>query len=282
MILPGQGVMTQMTGTGLGPGGIDTTTPNVARIYDYLLGGKDNFAVDRAAAEQLVAAIPDVAAIARDSRAFLDRAVRYLAAGAGVRQFVDLGSGLPTRSNVHEVAQRGAPDARVVYVDNDPVVASHGQALLAFRDRVIMVHADLRKPASIMHHPDVLGLLDLTQPVALLCTSSLHFVPDEAGPHQIIAEYRDFLASGSYLAITHANAVAAEEDPNGDVGSATSVYSRASAQLHARSLPEIRRFFDGFDLIDPGLVWMPGWRSDPGTAPAGRMRSLRAGVGRKP
>jgi hypothetical protein len=170
----------------------------------------------------------------------------------------------------------------VVYVDNDPVVASHGEALLAFRDRVIMVQADLRKPASIMHHPDVLGLLDLAQPVALLCTSSLHFVPDEAGPHQIIAEYRDYLASGSYLAITHANVVAAEEDPNGDVSSATSVYSRASAQLHARSLPEIRRFFDGFDLIDPGLVWMPEWRPDPGTAPFGRVRSLRAGVGRKP
>jgi S-adenosyl methyltransferase len=116
--------------------------------------------------------------------------VRYIAAGAGVRQFVDLGSGLPTRSNVHEV-------------------------LLAFRDRVIMVQADLRKPASIMHHPDVLGLLDLAQPVALLCTSALHFVPDEAAPHQIIAEYRDYLASGSYLAITHANVVAAEEDPNG-------------------------------------------------------------------
>jgi hypothetical protein len=157
----------------------------------------------------------------------------------------------------------------VAYVDNDPVVALHGQALLASRDRVIMVHADLRKPASIMQHPDVLGLLDLAQPVALLCTSSLHFVPDEAGPHQIIAEYRDYLASGSYLAITHANVVAAEEDPNGDVGSATSVYSQASAQLHARSLPEIRRFFDGFDLIDPGSCGC--WNG--GTIPARRHRS---------
>ncbi len=149
-----------MTERDLAAGGIDTTTPNVARIYDYLLGGKDNFAADREAAGQLVAAIPDVAAIARDNRSFLGRVVRYLTGQAGVRQFLDLGGGLPTQANVHELAQGVAPDVRVVYVDNDPVVASHGRALLFTRDRVAMVLADLRDPASVWQHPEVAGLLD--------------------------------------------------------------------------------------------------------------------------
>ena len=154
------------------PDGIDTTWPNVARIYDYLLGGKDNFAADREAAKRLIEAIPDVAAIARDNRSFLGRVVRCLAIESGIRQFLDLGSGLPTQANVHELAQGVAPDARVLYVDNDLVVASHGRALLASGDQVGMVFGDLRDPASILQHPDVLGLLDLAQPVAVLCTST--------------------------------------------------------------------------------------------------------------
>jgi S-adenosyl methyltransferase len=145
------------------PGGVDTATPNVARIYDYLLGGKDNFAADREAGRQLIAAIPDVAEIARDNRSFVGRVVRYLVIEAGIRQFLDLGSGLPTQANVHELAQGVAPWARVVYVDNDPVVASHGQALLAAGDQVGMVPGDLRDPASILRHPGVLGLLDLSR-----------------------------------------------------------------------------------------------------------------------
>src|SRR6266851_9400091 len=164
-----------MTGQNRDPGGIDTTTPNVARIYDYLLGGKDNFAADREAARQLIEAIPDVAAIARDNRSFLGRVVRYLATSGGIRQFLDLGGGLPTQANVHELAQAVAPGARVVYVDNDPVVASHGRALLASGDQVGMVLGDLRNPANIMQDPGVTGLIDLTQPVAVLCTSTLHF-----------------------------------------------------------------------------------------------------------
>src|SRR5271166_3685058 len=148
------------------PDGIDTTRPNVARIYDYLLGGKDNFAADREAAKRLIQAIPDIAAIARDNRSFLGRVVRYLAIEGGIRQFLDLGSGLPTQANVHELAQAVAPGARVVYVDNDPVVTSHGQALLASGDHVGMVSGDLRNPASILRHPDVLSLLNLAQPLA--------------------------------------------------------------------------------------------------------------------
>ena len=142
-----------MTTQNPAPGGIDTTTPNVARIYDYLLGGKDNFAVDREAAKRLIAASPDMAGIVRDNRSFIGRAVRFLAEEAGIRQFIDLGGGLPTQTNVHEMAQQVAPDARVVYIDNDPVVWSHGQALLAYGEQVAMVQADLREPAAVLQHP---------------------------------------------------------------------------------------------------------------------------------
>jgi S-adenosyl methyltransferase len=268
-----------LTERDLAAGGIDTTTPNVARIYDYLLGGKDNFAADREAAGQLIAAIPDVAAIARDNRSFLGRVVRYLAGQAGVRQFLDLGGGLPTQANVHELAQGVAPDVRVVYVDNDPVVASHGRALLFTRDRVAMVLADLRDPASVWQHPDVAGLLDWTQPIAVLCTSTLHFVADEDEPHQIIAQYSDRMAPGSYLAITHGTM---EEDPAGERDQAAGVYRQASSQLHVRPLADVRRFFDGFEFVEPGLVWITEWRPEPGTAPTGRAQSMRGGVGRKP
>ena len=264
------------------PNGIDSTRPNVARIYDYLLGGKDNFAADREAARQLLVATPDMAGIVRDNRSFIGRVVRYLAGEAGIRQFLDLGGGLPTQTNVHEMAQRIAPDARVAYIDNDPVVWSHGQALLASGDRVAMVHADLREPAAVLRHPDVLGLLDLAQPVAVVCACVLHFVADEEAPHRIIAEYRDRIAPGSYLAISHGTTGTAEEDPDDLVGSVTSIYRQASAQLHVRSLPDIQRFFDGFDLIEPGVAWINDWRPDPGIPPAGQPRSLRGGVGRKP
>jgi SAM-dependent methyltransferase len=262
-----------------GIGGIDTATPNVARIYDYLLGGKDNFAADREAARQLIEAIPDVAAIARDNRSFLGRVVRYLATQGGIRQFLDLGGGLPTQANVHELAQGVAPGARVVYVDIDPVVASHGRALLASGSQVGMVLGDLRDPAGILQHPDVTGLLDLTRPLAVLCTSTLHFIGDEADPHKVIAEYRDHLAPGSYLAISHGTL---EEDPEGEGGKAAGVYRHASSQLHVRPLPEVLRLFDGFELVDPGLTWITEWRPEPGTAPTGRQHSMRGGVGRKP
>jgi len=261
------------------PDGIDTTKPNVARIYDYLLGGKDNFAADREAARRLIEAIPDVAAIARDNRSFLGRVVRYLATEGGIRQFLDLGGGLPTQANVHELAQGVAPGARVVYVDNDPVVASHGRALLASGDQVGMVLGDLRDPAGVLAHPDVTRLLDLTRPVAVLCTSTLHFIGDEAEPHTIIAAYRDQMAPGSYLTISHGTL---EEDPANEGGKAEGVYRQASSQLHVRPLAEVLRFFDGFELVEPGLTWITEWRPEPGTAPVGRQHSMRGGVGRKP
>jgi hypothetical protein len=264
------------------PNGIDVSRPNVARIYDYLLGGKDNFAVDREAAKHLLTVAPDMRAIVRNNRAFIGRAVRYLAGEAGIRQFLDLGGGLPTQTNVHEMAQRVAPDARVVYVDNDPVVWSHGQALLADGDQVVMVLADMRDPAAVLDDPDTARLLDLSKPVAVLCACVLHFISDAENPHRIIAEYRDRMASGSYLTITHGTTGTPEDDPEGIADGVTSVFRQASAQLHVRSLADIKRFFEGFDLIDPGVVWMNEWRPDPGVALPGRARTLRAGVGRKP
>jgi hypothetical protein len=266
------------------PRGVDATVPNVARIYDYLLGGKENFAADRAAAEQFLAVIPDIAAIAADNRAFLGRAVRYLAAEAGIRQFLDLGGGLPTRSNVHEIAQEVSPDARVVYVDYDPVVIRHGEALLAKGRDVAMAHADLTEPATVLAHPEVRRVLDLSEPLAVICTAALYFVPDEAHPHAAIAEYRDRAAAGSYLVISHASSYVPGEAPDDEVeaaGEVTGVYQQASAQLHLRSLTDIQRFFDGFELVEPGVVWMSLWRPVPGVRPAGRVESLYAGVGRK-
>jgi hypothetical protein len=272
-----------MTRLDLKPGVIDTTTPNVARIYDYLLGGKDNFAADREAGDQLIAAIPDITSTVRDNRAFIQRVVRYLVSEVGIRQFLDLGAGLPTQANVHEIAQRIAPDVRVVYVDYDPVVWSHGQALLASNPRVTMVLGDLRRPAEVMQQAQEQQALDLTQPLGLLCACALHFIPDEDGPREIVAGYRDGMVSGSYLAMTHGPAAdAPEEDPNGDIESATGVFSKASAQLHLRPVAEIRRLFDGFDILDPGVVWMNDWRPDIDNPPATQRGTLRAAVGRKP
>jgi len=276
-------VVARLGGSGAGPAGIDTSVPNVARIYEYILGGKDNFAADRAAGQQLLAAQPDIAGVVRDNRLFIGRVVRFLAGEAGIRQFLDLGAGLPTQDSVHEMAQAIAPDARVVYIDNDPVACSHGQALLGPRDRVGFALGDLRRPAEILRHPEVLARLDFTQPVGVLCACALHFVPDEEKPHEIIAAYRDALTPGSYLAITHGStAETPEDDPDGLVESVRSVYQNASAQLHVRPVKEIGRFFDGFEILDPGVVWMASWRPDPGTRPAGRPNSLFGGVGRKP
>jgi O-methyltransferase involved in polyketide biosynthesis len=268
-----------MTDQAPAPIAIDATTPNVARIYDYLLGGKDNFAADREAARRLLDAIPDARAIARDNRSFVGRVVRYLATEGGIRQFLDLGCGLPTQANVHQLAQGVVPGVRVVYVDNDPMVASHGEALLASGDDVAMVLGDLRRPTAILAHPEVSGLLDLSQPVAVLCTSTLHFIADEAEPGMILAAYRDRLAAGSYLAISHA--VQTEELAK-ERREAEAVYRQASSALHVRPLADVLGFFDGFELVEPGFTWIAEWRPEPGTAPLGRPHSVYGGVGRKP
>jgi SAM-dependent methyltransferase len=235
------------------PRGVDTNVPNIARMYDYWLGGKDNFAADRAAAEKIVEiSAGRVLRGVRQNRAFLNRAVRT-AAAAGVRQFLDLGSGLPTQDNVHQVA---GPDARVIYVDYDPVVRVHGAAILAGVDRVAAIQADLRRPVEILESPEAKALIDFDEPVAILFVAVLHFVHDEYDPAALVAQYRDALAPGSHLILSHLSTDAFPEK----MAQTERVYEGSSAGLVARPRAEILRFFDGFELLEPGLVGPTEWR----------------------
>jgi SAM-dependent methyltransferase len=261
------------------PESIDIDKPSAARAYDYLLGGSYNFAVDREWAHQGLSVMPDVAIHAQANRAFLYRAVCHLLA-VGVRQFLDIGSGVPTVGNVHEVAQRVEPESRVVYVDIDPVAIAHSRAILADNDHAVAVQEELRRPDAILTHPDVQAMLDFNRPVGLLLVAILHAIPDEDQPHRIVERFRDALAPGSYLVISHVT---------GD--SMPEVWERmaeASAQgdypLRPRSRAEVARFFSGFELVEPGLVWVPQWRpEDPADVGDHPERSSNyVGVGRKP
>jgi hypothetical protein len=232
--------------------GFDPTVPNIARIYDYMLGGKDNFAADRAAAEQIMAAFPESQEGVRQNRVFLRQAVHYLAGQGGVRQFLDLGAGLPTQQNVHEVARSATGDARVVYVDSDPVVCVHGRALLSGVEGVAMVEADLREPERIIADPAIVELIDFGRPVAVMLVAVLHFLGDEA--YDIVAALRAALAPGSYLVISH---MLDAEERKEDGSQVKQVYSRASAGLVPRTKDEILRFFGGFELLDNDLFLPP-------------------------
>ncbi|HEV2377607.1 MAG TPA: SAM-dependent methyltransferase [Streptosporangiaceae bacterium] len=259
----------------------DTTVPNVARIYDFWLGGKDNFAADREAGNKLIRAVPYAALAARANRAFLRRVVRVLAAEEGIQQFIDVGTGLPTAGNVHEIARQARPGARVVYVDNDPVVCAHGRALLA-SDETQIIEADLRHPEEIINHPQTRELIDFTQPFALMFTSVLHFVPDDDDVRAVIARFRDVMAPGSYLVVSHVSHESRPDDLRAK--QAAEVYSQSSAPLTLRSVETVRSFFDGFDLIEPGLPWVSEWRpnpSNPSEHVKGVTESMRGGVGRK-
>jgi hypothetical protein len=246
---------------------INTSVPNPARIYDYFLGGKDNFPADREVAEQVVAIAPVARDIVEDNRAFLRRAVRLLAGEAGIRQFIDLGSGLPTQGNVHEIAQAVAPDARVVYVDNDAMVVTHSRALLA-GDNTAAIEADLRDPDSVMRHPEVRELIDFDQPIALLLMAILHFIPDDEDPYGIVARFRDAMAAGSYLAISHGTRdipVRPDMSPAAmaEMGAKVErLYQLTTSSLVTRTRAQVERFFDGFDLVEPGLVEIQLWRPD--------------------
>lgn len=259
------------------PHDTDTSKANTARVYDYWLGGSHNFRADQDVARALIAVEPNIRAVARANRAFMMRGVRFMAR-AGIRQFLDVGSGIPTEQNVHEVAQQVAPGARVVYVDNDDVAVSHSRLLLDGNQDAAAVHADLRDPAKILGDPATRSLIDFGQPVGLLLTSVLHFLPDSDEPHRLVAEFRDALAPGSHLLISHGTREAKQE-----VGEAfETVYnSRVSNTAHVRPRQEITRFFDGFTLVEPGLVYTPQWRPDPGTEIPGDPRDywLLAGVG---
>ncbi len=250
--------------------------PNPARMYDYYLDGKNNFPADREAAERALAIAPSTRDMARENRAFLRRAVRFLAAEAGIRQFLDIGAGLPTQGNVHEVAQAVAADARVVYADNDPVVVTHARALLA-DPSTAAIPADLRDPGAILASPEVRALLDSGQPVAILLLAVLHFIQDADDPAGIVARLRDAVPAGSYLAISHATADAPNPRPE-VAAQVVGVYRRATASLALRGGAEVARFFEGFDLVDPGLVQVQHWRPEAvSTAPGG----IWGGVGRK-
>jgi hypothetical protein len=261
------------------PVGVDTSIPNVARMYDYALGGKDNFAADRAAADQLFAAVPEVGRGPMVlNRRFLGRAVRFLAAEAGIRQFLDIGAGLPTQGNVHEIAQASVPEAKVVYVDYDPVVITHGRALLATSEAVTVVSGDLRKPGEILDNPDVRASIDFDQPVAVLLFAIMHFITDAEDPVAIVSRLRDELVPGSYLALSHVTA----ESHAPAIQKGREVYRGATAVVTPRSRADILRLFDGFDLVEPGLVWLPQWRADPSDVVEHPELSLAlAGVGRK-
>jgi trans-aconitate methyltransferase len=241
--------------------------PNPARIYDYLLGGKDNYPADREVAEQVVAIAPVTRDVVRDNRAFLRRAVRFLAKEAGIRQFIDLGSGLPTHGNVHEIAQAVALDARVVYVDNDPMVVTHSRALLA-DDRTIAIQADLRDPDAILRHPEVRAFIDFQRPLALLAMAILHFIPDDQDPKGIVARFRDALPAGSYLAISHSTRdIPARPDMTAEqmteMGKKVErLYQLTTTSIVTRTRAQVERFFDGFELVDPGLVEIQVWRPD--------------------
>lgn len=255
----------------------DPAVPNVARVYDYMLGGKDNFKADRDLADQLVANAPASAWIARQNRAFLARAVQYCAEH-GISQFLDLGSGLPTMDNVHEVALRARPGARVVYVDNDPVAVSYARALLANRPGVAAIEADLRHPGQILELARSAGHLDFSQPVAVLMVAILHFIPDQENPAQILQTFTAAMAPGSYLVLSHATHDAQPEK----AGRATAIYQRASSPLITRTREEIASLFAGLSLVDPGLVFTVQWRPSHPPPDPPEAAGLYAGVACKP
>jgi O-methyltransferase involved in polyketide biosynthesis len=237
------------------PDGVDVTRPSIARIYDYVLYGKDNFAADRAAAEKLFEAGLD-RRHALANRAFLFRAVRFLA-DQGIAQYLDLGSGLPTSPSVHEVARDTVPGARVVYVDHDPIVVAHNDALLATRDGVITIRGDVRDPDTILAHEALTACLDFSQPVAVLLLGVLHFISHEEDAPGIIAKLRERLAPGSYLAVSVGSSDGADPDM---LAEATQTYADARMPFTLRSRAQILDLFDGFDLVEPGLVSLPEWR----------------------
>ncbi|MGW1893607.1 SAM-dependent methyltransferase [Streptomyces sp. NPDC002004] len=242
------------------PQGIDISVPSVSRIYDYYLGGSHNFEVDREAARRAMEFMPGLPKIMQANRAFMRRAVRY-AAEQGITQFLDIGSGIPTFGNVHEVAQSASPGARVVYVDHDPVAVAHSRAVLEGNADAGVVAADLRKPRDILTSEPVVRLLDLGRPVALLLVAVLHFLEDADDPYAAVAELRDALAPGSLLIVTHA-ALDGIPVPAEQAGGAVGVYRDIRSPLIMRTRDEIARFFEGYDMVEPGLVPMPQWRPD--------------------
>jgi hypothetical protein len=240
------------------PGEVPLDRPNVARMYDYFLGGGHNFAVDREAAEQLIKLYPDLPKVSRANRALLRRAVRYLV-DQGINQFLDIGSGIPTAGNVHEVAQRANPDAHVVYVDVEPVAVAHSQAILQGVPNTVAIQGDARRPGDVINHPEVQAQLDWRQPIGVLLLALLHFVPDDADAANIVRSLREAMPSGSYLVITHATTEQIDESGRQRV---EQLYQKATSPFHFRTRDQIAQFFEGLELVEPGLVYIPLWRPE--------------------
>jgi hypothetical protein len=263
------------------PAEIDISRPHAARVYDYYLGGENHFAADRETADKVLQAWPSARVAARAQRGFLGRAVRYLTVEAGVRQFLDIGAGLPTANNVHEIAQRSAPESRVVYVDNDPLVLAHARALLAGapEGRTGYLHADLREPAAILKDQVTQALIDFSRPVALVLVGILHLIPDEDDPAQVVATLLDALPSGSYLVASQVTADFDEER----LGSMQSTFRGAGMRGQLRGLSCFAELaFTGLDLVPPGVVLVSEWRpDDAGPAPAPAEVSCYGAVARK-
>jgi hypothetical protein len=250
-------------------------------MNDYFLGGKDNFAADRRAAEQLLAIAPEIKTMAEENRHFLGRVVRFLAE-QGIRQFIDIGSGLPTRKNSHEVARAVAPDTRVVYVDHDPVVISHAQAILADDDRIVAVRGDMLHPERLLAEPGLRRVIDLDEPLAVLIVGALQLIAHSDEPYKRVAVLRDAMPAGSYLAISHVVFDTRQDVVRPIEDIYRMIFDRPDATA-ARTRAEVLHFFDGFEMVDPGLTYIREWRPDnPLSARAAKAIWMAGGVGRKP
>jgi hypothetical protein len=261
------------------PVGIDLERPNPARIYDYHLGGAHNFAIDRQTGDQIAAIMPELPLIMRANRAFLHRAVRYLV-NAGIQQFLDLGSGIPTSGNVHAIARQKMPGSRVVYVDCDPIAVAHSRALLAGDEQAAVLRADLRDVSRVLEAPEVRRLIDFSQPVGVLLVAVLHFIPDSDDPAGIVARYRDGVAPGSYVVVSHAAASEDEAAPAG-ANAATAVYSQRVADATLRGRAQVAGMLAGLEMVDPGVVYVTQWHPEDIDGEQQRLAQL-VGVARKP
>jgi hypothetical protein len=263
------------------PPEINTGVAHSARVYNYWLGGKDNFAADREVGDAIMAAIPSVPLLARDNRAFLGRAVRYLATEAGIRQFLDIGTGIPAAGNTHQVAQAVTPESRVVYVDNDPIVLAHARALMTGdpAGTTAFIQADFREPDKILSDPALRRTLDLDKPVALMLLAIVHFFTDDEDPQGVVSSLVDVLPSGSYLTIT--NLTSDFMDPE-QASKATEAGRRGGITYVPRSEAEVAAFFSGLELVDPGVVPTRAWRPDGGAPAQPSGPDSYAAMGRKP
>jgi S-adenosyl methyltransferase len=260
------------------PDGVEVTVPNAARMYDYALGGYHNFAVDREFVDRAEKAMPGAIAVGFANRAFVGRATKWLV-NAGIRQFLDIGSGIPTLGNVHEVAQTIAPESKVMYVDIDPVAVAHSKQILADNPRADVIQADLREPGKILYHPDVVALLDFSQPVAVLLNAVLHFVSDEDDPAGILAQIREALVKDSYVTVSHGVPITERVEEQDGL---TQLYRSTPTSVQLRTTEQIAAMLTGFELVEPGIATATKWHPDAEEADDPPQPGVVGAVARKP